>query len=159
MQNRPKSGPDDGPKQCLNTSRTTILYTWCRHARCNRFLPSPISITPQAQLRLPVLEAVVSKHMALTRLSTRHSWTIVITAFLNASPVYHSQAVVRREAAPLVNHNYKPTNTSRRSTLTRTVISSNILPSQSRSTEGSNDPFSDWAIGLRNFSLAFLIGP
>ena len=40
MQNKPKSGPDDGPKQCLNTSQTTISYTWCRHARCNRFWPS-----------------------------------------------------------------------------------------------------------------------
>jgi len=47
-----------------------ISYTWCRHSRCNRLLPSLISITPQAQLRLSVLEAVVSKHMALTRLST-----------------------------------------------------------------------------------------
>jgi len=39
-----------------------------------------------------------------------HSWTIVTTALLTASPVYHSQALVRREAAPHVNHNYKPTN-------------------------------------------------
>src|SRR6218665_603379 len=70
MHNKPTSGPADGPKQCLNTSQTTISYTSCRHARCNRFLPSLISITPQAQLRLPVLEAVVSKNMALTRLST-----------------------------------------------------------------------------------------
>src|SRR6218665_922595 len=76
-----------------------------------------------------------------------NSWTIVITALLTASPVYHSQAVVQREAEPLVNHN-EPTNTCRRSTLTRTVISGNILPSQGRSTEGSKDPFSDWAIGL-----------
>src|SRR6218665_2524430 len=62
-----------------------------------------------------------------------------------------------RGAAPLVNHNYKLTNTGRRSTLARTVISGNILPSQSRSTEGSKEAFSDWAVGLGNFSLAFLI--
>src|SRR6218665_2774738 len=76
-----------------------------------------------------------------------HSWTIVITALLTAFPVYHSQAVVRREAAPLVNHNYKPTNTGRRSTLTRTVITGNILRSHCWSTGGSRYPSSDWAIG------------
>src|SRR6218665_175355 len=66
----------------------------------------------------------------------------------------HSQALVYRKAAPLVNHNYKPTNTGRRSTLARTVISGNILPSQSR---GSKEAFLDWAVGLRNLSLAYLI--
>src|SRR6218665_401437 len=101
--------------------------------------------------------------MALTRLSTPHSWTIVTTALLTASPEYHSQAFVRREAAPLVklvNHNnYKPTNIGRCSTLARTVISGNILPSESRGTEGSKEAFADCAVGLRNFSLAFLIEP
>src|SRR6218665_763928 len=103
MQNKLKSGPDDGPKQCLNTSQTTISYA-------NRFFPSLISITPEAQLRLSVLKAVVSKHIALTRLSTPHFWRAVTTELLIASPEYHSLAFVRREAAPLVNHNnYKRT--------------------------------------------------
>src|SRR6218665_430791 len=68
----------------------------------------------------------------------------------------HSQALVYREAAPLVNHNYKPTNSGRHSTLARAVISGNILPPQSRGTE---EAFLDWAVGLRNLSLAFLIDP
>src|SRR6218665_3064561 len=68
----------------------------------------------------------------------------------------HSQALVCREAAPLVNHNYKPTNSGRRSTLARAVISGNILPPQSRGTE---EAFLDWAVRLRNLSLAFLIDP
>src|SRR6218665_179383 len=81
------SGPDDGPKQCLNTSPTTILYTWCWHARCNRFLPSLVSITPQAPVQLPILEAVVSNHTCGLNLTLNpHSWTIVSTALLIASP-------------------------------------------------------------------------
>src|SRR6218665_480114 len=39
-----------------------------------------------------------------------HSWTIVTTALLTASPKYHSQALVRREAAALVNHNHNNNN-------------------------------------------------
>jgi len=74
MQNKPKSGP--GRKQCLNISQTTIPCTWCWHAGRNRFLPCLIFITSQAQLCLPILEAVVSKHMAFTRLSTPHSWKL-----------------------------------------------------------------------------------
>src|SRR6218665_224234 len=121
------------------------------------FLPSLISITPQAQLRVPVLNAVVSKHMALTRFSTPHSWTIVTTALLTASPVYHSQALVCRKAAPLVNHKifYKPTNTGRRSTLARTVISGNILPSQSKGTEGSKKRL--FQIGLSVYETSVLL--
>src|SRR6218665_589435 len=53
-----------------------------------------------------------SKHMALTRLSTPHSWTIVKTALLTASPVPFTSF-----GRPRSCNTSKPTNTDRRSTL------------------------------------------
>jgi len=111
MQNKPKSGPDDGPKQCLNTSQTTISYTWCRHARCNRFLPSLIYVSHhKLNLSVSIRSSGIKAH-GINQTSNLQLLDNCNNSMLTASPVYHSQALVYREAAPLVNHNCKPTNT------------------------------------------------